>query len=395
MKSLTLFVLLSCGVFLSACSGVTKSPSSEASNVPSVDIQKAISGELVFGRKLEDSELPKADLFGLTDEMREFADRAVKFARTTDRKVERLHMALLTAQEKGGLGVQYSVQATSTASEVFSSRKANCLGHSLLFVAMANYVGVSAAVNQVDIPPTWYMDDSDTFLLMRHVNTKVNIRKMPWSTALDGHVEMTSTSDMVVDLDMRRYRSHYKQRLLDEDQVATLFHNNRAMELMAEGKMKESFMHLKSALVTGKNESFIWSNLGSFYRRQGEFSTAETVYLKALSLDETDLTVLHNLAGLYTQLGREQDSLIYRDRVKLYRDANPYYQYQVAKRAMREGDWQKAELSIIRALSKQKNDNRLYLLAAEIYEHQGLSDKADVMRKKADAMKDKLLLGQI
>ena len=102
---------------------------------------------------------------------------------------------------------------------------------------------------------------------------------------------------------------------------------------------------------------------------------AEAVYLKALSIDPSDLTLLNNLAGIYKQMGREAETSVYRARVKKYRESNPYYLYQMAMRAKGEGRWDEATDWIIKAISKQKAEERFYRLAAEVYEHQQLFDQ--------------------
>lgn len=380
MKSVLMTI---CLLLLSACSSTPENKLVFSSPI----VDQALSGESLIGHPVSSSELPDLDLFGLTDEMKLFAKKAVASGRNQDEKVELLHRALLSSE---GRGIRYSLMSTGTPIEIFENKKANCLGHSLLFVSMARYLGLNAHVNQVMIPPYWNLNEAtsskDSFLLIKHVNVKIKLRKIAYTSAPDGRVQIGTRPEIVIDLEMRRFRSIYHQVLLKDDEVAALFYNNRAMELMADGQTKEAFLYLKRALDFQPNANFIWSNLGTLYRRQGQMEVAEAVYLKALSIDPSDLTLLNNMAGIYKQMGRHDEAAAYQTRVKKYRESNPYYLYQMAVRAKEDGHWDKAIDWIHKAISKQKTEERFYRLAAEVYEQQGLLDKAQKMLVKADAL---------
>ena len=381
MKYLLIIVYL---LLLSACSSTR-----EKISFSDPLITQALSGESLIGHPVKASELPDLDLFDLTDEMKVFAKNAVASARNQDEQVEMLHRALLSSED-GGRGIRYSLLSTATPVEVFESRKANCLGHSLLFVAMARYLGLNAHVNQVMIPPYWSINEAtnnkDSFLLIKHVNIKIKLRKFAFATGPETRIQISTRPEIVIDLEMRRFRSIYHQVLLKDHEVAALFYNNRAMELLSEGDNEKAFLYLARALEFQSDANFIWSNLGTLYRRHGQMEIAEAVYLKALSIDPSDLTLLNNLAGIYKQMGRDEDNMLYRDRVKKYRESNPYYLYQMAMRAKDSGLWEQAAEWIKKAISKQKTEERFYRLAAEVYEHQELFDQAKKMQNKADAL---------
>jgi Tfp pilus assembly protein PilF len=351
-------------------------------NVTNPELGRALSGELILGVPAKLDELPKKGLLTLTPKMESFAEDAVKSASDKADKAELLHKALMSSS---GLGVRYSAFETGTAQEVFDSAKANCLGYTLLYVALARHLGLSAEVNQVTVPPSWNMNDKKSYFLMRHVNAKVVIRRSFGSLVRDVS-SVSDLGDVVVDLEMSRFRASYPQESLDQQSVEALFYNNRAMELASQGDTKNAFLYLRRAIEANKKQSFIWSNLGSLYRKSGHLSLAETVYLHALSINHRDLTVLHNLAGLYVQLGDQEKAELYTRKVQHYRNANPYYLYQEAIRAKEVGDIEKAKSLIARALKKEASDDRLYLLSAELSEIDGDFRHADRMRKKAKSL---------
>lgn len=370
----TVFVVL----LLGGCSSMVQKTPFSANKGP---MTKALSGELILGRPYKNEELPVVDLFGLTAEMRLFAETVTATAKHKDSKAEALHQALMTSSTHGGRGITYSAQVTNTGINAFEQRQANCLSYTLLFVAMARHLGLNAEVNEVMLPPTWEMRDNDTYLFMRHVNAKVFMpRKHTFSWVRV--VETADVGDIVVDLEMRRFRPHYKQKVIDKDLVAAQFYSNRGMELSAQGNTREAFFHLRKALLVNAEQSYIWSNFGSFYRRQKMFSEAEAIYLHGLELNPRDYTIMHNLSGLYLELGDKVKYKEYQQRVRLHRNANPYYMFKLAEELAQRNENGKALELLRKAIKKEKDEERFYRLAAEIYERTGDSDNAKLMRDK-------------
>ncbi|WP_039917402.1 transglutaminase-like domain-containing protein [Cellvibrio mixtus] len=344
-------------------------------------LTKALSGELILGRAYKNDELPNVDLFGLTPEMRQFAETVTTSAKRKEAKAEALHQALMTSRTHGGRGITYTAYITNTGIDAFEQRQANCLSYTLLFVSMARHLGLNAEVNEVMLPPTWDMRDSDTYLFMRHVNAKVFMpRKHMFSW-----VRVTETADVgdiVVDLEMRRFRPHYKQKVIGADLVAAQFYSNRGMELSAEGDARAAFLYLRKALLMSAEPSYIWSNFGSFYRRQKMFAEAEAIYLHGLAINPRDYTIMHNLAGLYLELGNTAKHKEYQQRVRQHRNANPYYMFKLAEEFAQRNEDDKALDLLRKSIKKEKDEVRFYKLAAEIYERTGDSENAKLMRDK-------------
>lgn len=363
---------------LNACSQVGHKRLAVVENTP---LATALSGELILGREYRDEELPDIDLFGLTPEMAEFAEAATAKAKLKDAKAEALHSSLMTSVNSGGRGITYSAYTTSTGRHAFEQRQANCLSYTLLYVSMARHLGLNAEVNEVMVPPTWDMRDGDTYLFMRHVNAKVFIPKkhtLPWVRQM----ETADVGDIVVDLEMRRFRPHYKQRVIGNDLVAAQFYSNRGMEIAAEGKKEEAFFYLRKALLMNDEPSYIWSNFGSFYRRHKLYAQAEAMYLHGLDINPRDYTIMHNLAGLYQETGELEKHREYLQRVRQHRNANPYYMYKRAEELVAEGEDDKALTLIKRAIKKEKDEQRFYRLAADIYERNGDTENSEHMRDK-------------
>lgn len=376
MKLRAFLAVLLCSV-LAGCAAVVQKVPFWPEQGP---VATALSGELILGRPYSTSELPDVELFKLTPEMEAFVVAATAGARNADKKAEALHQALITSEHLGGRGITYSAYTTNTGIDAFEQRQANCLSYTLLYVAMARHIGLNAEVNEVMLPPTWDMRSTDTYLLMRHVNAKVLMPHPNKSWIRVSNI--ADVSDIVVDLEMRRFRPHYKQNVLGKDLIAAQFYSNRGMELAAEGKKTEAFLYLRKALLMSEKPSYVWSNFASFYRRLGFLTEAEAVYLHGLAINPRDYTIMHNLAGLYKETGNAERQQYYQERVRNYRKANPYFIYRRAEEAVAKQDYKNALVLIKKAIKKEQNEARFYRLAATIYDALGDSQNAEFMRDK-------------
>ncbi len=374
---LPLLAMVFAVLLISGCSSVVQKTSFLADKGP---LAHALSGELILGRGYKADELPDEDLFGVSPEMKAFAESSTTQARRPDSKAEALHLALMTAAGAGGRGITYSAYNTNTGIKAFEQRQANCLSYTLMYVAMARHLGLNAHVNEVILPPTWDMRAADTYVFMRHVNAKVFIphrRKLSWVRG--GTEEM---GDIVVDLEMRRFKPHYRQRVIDKELVSAQFYSNRGMELAAEGNSEQAFLYLRKALLMSEEPSYIWSNFGSFYRRLKFYTQAEAIYLHGLSLNPRDYTIMHNLSGLYFELGNVEKHREYQRRVRIHRNANPYYMFKRAEELVAAGDDNQALLVLKKAIKAEQEEQRFYRLAKEIYERKGDEENAELMRDK-------------
>jgi len=195
--------------------------------------------------------------------------------------------------------------------------------------------------------------------------------------------------DMVVDLELRRYRSRYKQTLIDEAHTTAQFYNNRGMELSSAGDQRNGFLYLRKALMMTDDASYIWANFGTFYRRQGFFAEAEAAYLKGLAINPNDFTIMHNLAALYQDMGNTERHLEFKKRVRVHRNANPYYMYKRAQDYFAAGDYGKARDNIEQAIKKEPEEPRFYRVAADIHEKLGNAEKSERLRKKYNELLEK------
>jgi hypothetical protein len=267
-----LIVLGVCLLVFTGCTTVKP----EASGRYSVDVASILSGTAIVGREVKAEELPSIDLFSVTPEMEAFARQAVRRGESYFDKVKELHVALLSTRA-GGRGIVYSAYVTEAPQVTFEQRRANCLSFTLLYVALARSVGIRAYVNEVQIPPTWDLRKKKDMVFLRHVNVKVPI-VMP-------NLPMLKRDEVIIDLEMDRYRSSYNQHEISDIEAEAQFHSNRAMEYLEQGDLTASFLSLRKSIHLNDQQSYVWSNLGALYGRKKLWREAEIAYMHALELN--------------------------------------------------------------------------------------------------------------
>jgi tetratricopeptide (TPR) repeat protein len=344
----------------------------------SADIAEVLSGRAILGREVTKAELPNVDLFAITPEMAAFAKRSVRRGDSYFERVKALHVALLSSPEYGGHGIVYNAYVTEPPITTFQLRRANCLSFTFLYVALARSVGLQAIVNEVEIPPTWDLRNKKDMVFLRHVNVRLPL--------LGEGSNILRRDDVIIDLEMERYRANYRQHEISDTVATAQFYSNRAMEYLDAGNFTDAFLNLRKSIDLNNQQSYVWSNLGVLYSRKKRLHEAELAYLHALELNPDDLTVMSNLSYHYSQAGNKEQALKFSRLAQRYRESNPYYKYNLALSALEQREYEPALQLVLQAIEREKNDVRFYELAATLYEKLERPSKVLQMQKKIKKM---------
>ncbi len=283
---------------------------------------------------------PTPDLLALDEEMRAFVERY-----TGDVSRERQRLMMLHRAVKGGgvLDMQYDPFAEGSARETFHRGAANCLSYASLFVALAREAGLNAHYQWLEIHPEWSRM-GDRVAVRLHVNVTVRLR---------------NGEHFMVDIDPVPSRDVARTRKLSDEEAGALYHNNLAMDALANADLAQAWAHGVQALRLSPDMPYLWVNLGATYRLADQHRAAELSYLHALELDPRDHSAMNNLAVLYGMQGREEERQYWVDRVDTYRESNPYYHAWRGDRAGELGNWREALHHYERAVRLLPEDSQL------------------------------------
>lgn len=326
--------------------GCASSPSSYP--VDSKVIASILSGHSLLGDKARTLPLPEHSLFTLTEEMREFAEAYTQGEITRERKAIALNRALLGSS---ALNFDYNPYQTYTAEQAFRHQRGNCLAYTALYVAMAEHIGLNVWINEVDVPATWGSLSENTFVYFRHVNTKVGLR---------------GGDSLVIDLDMENYDASYKQRRISKAATEAQYYNNKAVELLNEGDIEQTYAYLRKGVMLAPSKPYVWNNMGILYRRQGLLVEAEAAFLTALNFSLRSVTAASNLSQLYRLQNKPELSAMFAERAHRHRQKNPYYLNHQAQQLLEEKNYQQALAVINRAIKYHDGEHRFYFTKGKI-----------------------------
>lgn len=292
--------------------------------------------------------LAEPDVLAVTPEMEAFLAAHVDSGGTAELRLRQLVAAIIDSRT---FGVEYD-ERTRTASETFRIRRGNCLSFSTLFVAMARHVGLSAEYQEVDVPPDWTLD-KDTYVLNRHVNV---------------FVDLDASGTRVVDFNIGDFKTSYDMRRISDARARAHYYNNVGVERMQGGDTASALACFRRALE-GSARGFApaWTNLGTLYLRSGDPAFAEAAYLNALQAEPGDLVAMSNLVRLYDRLGDRQRADAYRKRVVYHRKLNPYYRYELARRAYASQKYGEAIVHLEYASRKRPREDEFFFLLGLSY----------------------------
>jgi len=298
------------------------------------------------------------EVFALSEEAKAFVDAAVENAPDQAEKIDHLVFAVF---DRSHLGLEYSNQKTSTASDTFKSGLANCLSMTIMTYSMADYAGLKAQFLSVDVPEYWTRRQGFS-LLNGHVNLSLKAEYSPLSLQLN-------TRNTVVDFDPQETRRFFRSHPVNKQYIMALFYNNRAADAIIAEDFDLAYNYLKAAAKKSPLVDDTWVNLGVLYRLTGEYKRAEMAYQHAAGLRPQNYTIYENLAILYRLTGQLELADELGQRVAIARRDNPFYHFILAEEAKSNGDFSQALSSYQKAIRLDNTRHEfLFGIGVTLYE---------------------------
>ena len=107
----------------------------------------------------------------LNDEIKHFLDETFENTHGSNQKLDILINAIFAGK---GLALTYGNHRTKTVTETFEERNGNCLSFTTMFVAMARYIGLPAAFQEVETQSSWDKK-GEVVINNRHMNAVVAV----------------------------------------------------------------------------------------------------------------------------------------------------------------------------------------------------------------------------
>lgn len=222
-----------------------------------------------------------------TPEMRHAALQYAGAGTGTER-LERLHTALLDRKD---FAFEYEKVKTFTAEEAFSARRGNCVSFTNLLIAFSRSLGIPLQAGLL-VTRGSAEKSGDLIVVYSHM-----VAVHPVARKLDIYDFYRDRLDAPGDL-----------RLLDDLEIAAIALSNRGVAALQAGDLATARTELERAVRLGPSLPDMHSNLGIVLWRQGDVDAALATFRRGLELDPHRAALLHNLAGLYLQLGKTAEA---------------------------------------------------------------------------------------
>ncbi|MEJ8566750.1 tetratricopeptide repeat protein [Elongatibacter sediminis] len=326
------------------------------------------------GHDIPPVEIPEFD--ELTPAMQAFLDRWVVSDRGPDRHAWSLVWA---ATDRNILDFRYDPAVTLPPAETFRRRTGNCLAFSLMFVALARHAGLNAWYQEVEVPPQWNTTNH-TLLVSMHINVVVQGRSGAW----------------VVDVSGRASARTRRLRRVSDEEAQAQFLNNLGADALTRDDLDYAYAYFAAAIRRAPQVSFVWSNLGVVYNRNGQTDEARRAHRTALQIDPGNSVAANNLFLIYEQEGDLAAAQALRAQVEKHRRHNPYYLYHLSSDALAAGRITESRELLEQAIELQSREYRFhYELARTLVRAGDMGGARASLRRARELAPDDALAGDL
>jgi Flp pilus assembly protein TadD len=281
----------------------------------------------------------------------------------------RLERLLDFIVSENGLAIRYRENATYSVAQTYATRQANCVGFTLLFLALAREAGLDAHPQEITHTLAWRKDDR-TLYRSNHVNTGVAIGAR--TRVVDFSVEPVIARNAPARISDRRLLAHY--------------YNNLAMAKLSDGDSAAARRLMRIALELAPDYAPHWSNVGVLHLRGGDSDAAERAYSRALTLDPRESSALFNMASLARRTGDSKKEAEFQQRLSRVQQQDPFHHFLQALAYEHGGDDARAIEHYRAAIRIHRKEHRFHAALAQAYRRTGDIANADRALKRARAL---------
>lgn len=328
-----------------------------------------LTGERLFGEPVPAHE-PETAISEPSSEMLDYVARVVPERAGASRRFNVLFEQL---HRDGFFDAVYSADRTLTAAQTFESRGGNCLSYTNMFLALARAAGLDARYQVVETPPSW---DADAGFLIRYTHVNVLLKNV--------RLDHQPGYEVIVDFNVVHPDPDYPREVVSDQYAESLFYANKSVNALRNNRAREGFAYLRRALETAPDNVDLWINLGAFYATQQHYESSIEAYEVALQLEPRNKSAFSGLARSYANLGNLEVAAQYEEKVRNYRERNPWYHYALAQSAYEDADYEASLYHIDHAIDLRRRVARFHFLRGLVQDQLGDSASARVSLEKAE-----------
>jgi Flp pilus assembly protein TadD len=308
----------------------------------------------------------RESVFELSAPMRRYADSMISSgsARRDPRRV------MLDALYKtGDLRLNYEGSITRNAAQAFEARAGNCLSLLIMTAAFARHLGVPVGYQSVQVEDS-YTRSGDLMLVSGHVNLLLG------QAARSNRATWSADEEWVIDFLPGSELRGQRTRPLAENTVLAMYFNNRAAEVLTEGRLTQAYALAREALHIDPEYLPAVNTLGVVYLRGSHFALAEQALRLVLARQPDSASALTNLALVLQRTDRSAEAQPLLARLARLQPDAPTLALDIARHALDQGHYAQALELFERELSRQPGQSDVHFWAALADWHLGDTEGA-------------------
>jgi len=256
---------------------------------------------------------------------------------------------------------RYDNSNTTIAEVTYANARGNCISLSILAYAIANSVGLSPVVQEVEIPMQWQrIVNSD--VVNRHVNVRIRKPLHSYQNAID------YSRDLIIDFYPTNYHRGISTRAVSKDELLAMFYSNLSAEALLKNELELAYANIKTALNYKPSFDAAWLNLAQIYLRKAKTSEAEAAIREGLRHNPNHYLLLFSLLHQLEAKHADSEAQKIRERIAQRQRNDPYYLYNEAMRAKNLGKPKQARDLLEKAISIAQGFELLHRELASIYQ---------------------------
>ena len=269
------------------------------------------------------------EVFAVSEEMKRYlvTDIAPQFE--SKGKPRGLYEALYS---RDLLRIEYDAAITRNAAETFAARSGNCLSLAIMTAALAKHLGLHVGYQAVSAEELWSRMGG-IYFSSRHVNVTLGRRHTDPRHRF--HEERLLTIDF---MPVGQLQKQYAWTI-PERTVVAMYMNNRAAEVLAEGRIDDAYWFAREATTQDPGFMTAFNTLGVVYRRHGHLREAQAVLEHVIAHEPSNTHALSNLAVVYADQGRHAEAQAMSRRLAVIQPDAPFQAFERGLAAMKRADY--------------------------------------------------------
>ena len=277
------------------------------------------------------------------------------------------------------LKLEYDAAMTRTAAQAFAARQGNCLSLVIMTAALARELGLEVRFQRVIADDMWSRS-GELYFVSSHVNVVLAGSKSDPMRRVDERQLFT------IDFLPPRPKAITRTRELTDENILSMFMNNRAAEAVAAGRVDDAYWWARGAIAQDPMYFAAYNTLGVVYHRRGHLAQSERALAFVLSREPDNTFAMSNLALVLQGLGRADEAHALSERLAKIEPHPPFHFFDRGRAAMKAGDFAAARDLFRREVERDADyhEFQFWLAAA----HFALGEVAAAKRHMALALKN-------